>query len=526
MKNRRIYFAIIAVLFILVVATFALNNTASEEEKKVLSFYPEAKKVTLIKDIVDDPFISINMPAVRRAYEVDGVIKAYVVSCMGYIGPVELFAAIDDNNGELIGIEILDHIETPSYADHIEDEWFLERFRSVLIDKYLNLVVLDKENPEDIIQVTGATISSQAVVNAVNAAIGTYHYQQNGVRMGRVPDVVPREMWQQDINSFAINWEDGSVRINTDSIKLYEQMEADVTLINTTGTESKMSVKGPTLLHVLEKEGIDLGKYEGIGITGRDGYYTMVDKDKLANSDVILVWEVNGKGIRDEDKPMRIAMPGELGPYWVKMVSNIDLYESISPKSIDKVHMFDALTRDIEPYYYEYYGSKDKSFEIGKILMKFDVVDSKGFFTMGASDGLIKNETISMVQQRYFLKVEGDNAPMNIAPAFKLGMNVKFMTYFSTTKDAVVFPDQIKKVVRTQEIDGKIGLSVEDVLRTAGMSWTDNTDLNVVSADGIQQYQMNSNDLITYHFVNENGIVDLYHKQRLVIKDVLRIEKP
>lgn len=526
MKKRRIYILMMALIVMVVLVAFMLNNSASEEEKRVRSFYPEANKIVLVKDIVDDSFITINMPAVRRAYEVDGVLKAYVVSCMGYIGPVELIVAIDDSNGELIGIEILDHVETPSYADHIEDDWFLERFKNVLIDQYLNLVVLDKENPEDIIQVTGATISSQAVVNAVNAAIGAYQYQQNGVKMGRVSDVVPREMWQQDINSFAINWEEGSIRINTDSIKEYEQLEADVTLINTTGTENSMRVKGPTLHHVLEKEGLDLAEYEGIGITGRDGYYTMVDREKLIKNDVILVWEVNGKPIRDEDKPMRIAMPNELGPYWVKMVSNIDLYETISPKNIDKVHMFDALTRDIEPYYYEYYGSKDKSIEIGKILMKFDEIDDKGFFTMGASDGLIKNETISMVRQRYFIKVEGDNAPMNIAPTFKLGMNVKFMTYFSTTKDAVVFPEQMQKVVRTQEIDGKTGLFVEDIMLTVGMSWNEDAIFNVVSADGIQRYQLKTSDLKHYYLIYENDIVDLYQDQSIVLQDVLRIEKP
>jgi Na+-translocating ferredoxin:NAD+ oxidoreductase RnfG subunit len=526
MKNRKIYLGIIAVLIVLVVVTFSLNNSATEEELKVRAFYPEAKKITLIKDIVDDPFISINMPAVRRAYEVDGVIKAYVVSCMGYIGPVELLAAIDDANGNLIGIEILNHIETPSYADHIEETWFTDRLINILIDKYLNLVVLDKENPEDIIQVTGATISSQAVVNAVNAAIGAYQYQQHGIRMGRVPDVVPREMWQQDINSFAINWENGSFRVNSDSLKEYDQVEADVRLINTTGTELLMKVKGPTLRHVLEREGLDLSNYEGIGITARDGYYTLVDKEKLEKGEVILVWEVDGKAIKDEDKPMRIAMPEELGPYWVKMVSNIDLYETISKKSIDKIHMFEALTRDIEPYYYEYYGSKDKSYEIGKILMTFDEVDIKGLFTMNSVDGLIKNETISMVAQRYFLKVEGDNAPMNIAPAFKLGMNVKYMTHFSTTRDAVIFPEQMQKVERTQEIDGKTGLSVEDVLLTVGMSWPDNPVFNVVSAAGIEYYQLNSTELSRHYLILDNGIVDLYRDQSLVLNDVLRIEKP
>jgi Na+-transporting NADH:ubiquinone oxidoreductase subunit NqrC len=240
MKGRKIYIFFIIFTVSIIGGMFYLNNSASEEEIKVRAFYPEAKKIVLIKDIVDDPFISINMPSVKRAYEVDGIVKAYVVSCIGYIGPVEVLAAMDEKTDTLIGIEILNHSETPDYANHIEEEWFLKRFKNHLTKKYLNLVVLDKENPEDIIQVTGATVSSQAVVNAVNAAIGAYQYKANAIEMEMVSDVVPREIWQKDTNSFVINWETGSIRINTESIKDYEQVERDVVLINTTGTETKM----------------------------------------------------------------------------------------------------------------------------------------------------------------------------------------------------------------------------------------------------------------------------------------------
>ena len=111
-------------------------------------------------------------------------------------------AAIDDD--KLIGIKILSHEESLDYAEHIEYDYFLDRFKNLPINKYLNLVVLDKEAPEDIIQLTGATISSQAVVNAVNAAIGHYQYWNYNIQMAKVPDVVAQEMWQKDINSFAI----------------------------------------------------------------------------------------------------------------------------------------------------------------------------------------------------------------------------------------------------------------------------------------------------------------------------------
>jgi Na+-translocating ferredoxin:NAD+ oxidoreductase RnfG subunit len=80
---------------------------------------------------------------VKRAYEVDGEVCAYVVSCVGYNGPIEVLAALDDDI--LIGIKVLSHEESPDYAEHIEYDYFLNRFKDLPINKYLNLVVLDKE---------------------------------------------------------------------------------------------------------------------------------------------------------------------------------------------------------------------------------------------------------------------------------------------------------------------------------------------------------------------------------------------
>jgi len=288
-KGKKPYIIFLAVTIILAVALLFLTDTVSEEESKVRGYYPEAKKVKLIRDLSDEEFIALNMPAVRRGYEVDGKIKAIVSSCVGYNGPVEILAAFDGPN--LKGIEIIEHTESPDYAEHIEKEWFLERFRELGADKYLNLAALDKESPEDIVQVTGATVSSQAVVSAVNAAIGAYQYMNNDIEMAPVADVVPQEMWQKDVNSFAINWDGGTLRIDTDEIKTYEQVERDVVLINTTGTHTDMHVKGPTLQALLQAEGMDLSSFAGIGITGRDGYYTLVDKEKLELNEVILARE-------------------------------------------------------------------------------------------------------------------------------------------------------------------------------------------------------------------------------------------
>lgn len=523
MISKKGYLGFILLTLIVVAVFFSLNNSNAEEEQMIKEHYTKAKEITRVKQISDDLFISLNFPGLLRAYSVDGRVKAFVSTCVGYNGPVDVFTAFD-NQGDIKKVRVINHEETMDYAEHIESEWFLDRFTSVESNKFLNLVVLEKENPEDIIQVTGATISSKAVINAVNASLGAYNYYNDDIKMSSVPDVVPQEIWQRDDNNFTINYDNNSLVIDIEEIKAYPQVEREVTLINTRGTETVMQVKGPTLKNLLRVEGIALEDFAGIGITGRDHYYTMVDKTILELDEVILAWEVNGEPIDTSEKPVRVVIPNQLGPYWVKMVSVIDLYDEITPKTINTVHIFDALTEDIEPYYYEYYGSKDKAIEVGKILRKFEVIDQKGFFTMVAEDGLVKNETISLVRQGYFIKFEGENAPMNIAPDFKLGMNVKHMTHFSTTKDAVIFPDKIKSVVRTEMIDSLEGLLLEDVLLAAGMRWEDHSKFTVIATDG-KTYDLDLDHLKNSHIINTNGEVLLYVDDIQVMTDVLRIEK-
>src|SRR5690606_14309983 len=95
---------------------------------------------------------------------------AFITSGTGYVGTIRTLVVMDNEEERTAGIKILEQGDTPDYADHIKENWFTDRFKDLGLLEYLNLVVLDPEKPTDIVQVTGATISSQAVVNNVNSA--------------------------------------------------------------------------------------------------------------------------------------------------------------------------------------------------------------------------------------------------------------------------------------------------------------------------------------------------------------------
>ena len=116
-------------------------------------------------------------PAVKKAVQVTVEGReyyAFAAAPLGYKDAVNLFVAIDGESDALLGVRVLQHSESPEYADYITQGWFLERFVGKSAATYLNRVVLEATRPNDVIQVTGATISSQAVINGVNAAMGVY----------------------------------------------------------------------------------------------------------------------------------------------------------------------------------------------------------------------------------------------------------------------------------------------------------------------------------------------------------------
>jgi len=76
-----------------------------------------------------------------------------------------------DGKGErILGIDILESQETPGLGAKIDEDLFKNQFRGK--EKFpLKLVKLKKPQEEEIEAITGATISSRAVVNLVNSLV-------------------------------------------------------------------------------------------------------------------------------------------------------------------------------------------------------------------------------------------------------------------------------------------------------------------------------------------------------------------
>ena len=90
-----------------------------------------------------------------------------MVSAVGYGGPIDLMVGLNPE-GTITGVQVLRHTETPGLGAKITEEKFLKQFASRNIQD-TNWAL--KKEGGDIDQISGATISPQAVVKALNEGL-------------------------------------------------------------------------------------------------------------------------------------------------------------------------------------------------------------------------------------------------------------------------------------------------------------------------------------------------------------------
>jgi hypothetical protein len=278
----------------------------------------------------------------------------------------------------------------------------------------------------------------------------------------------------------------GTVHFTIAELRAFPQHDLDASFLRTTGRLEEYHMRGPHLHEIFASLGYDLLDFDGIGVVGTDGYYSLLSNAVVdATPDLMLALYVDGSPRLDDGlAPAWLAAQGQFGPFWVKMVERIAVYEELPLKNITSLWAFDAVTEGIERYMYEYYGSRDASVELGQIFTRFAHVDSQALFTMKSSDGFKRNEIMQMVRARYFIKYEGEDAPTNVSPAIRLGMNVHHIAWFSTNADAVIFIDEMLKYMDTAVVGGQTGIPISEALYEVEVEALRGRDWQIIGAGG------------------------------------------
>lgn len=97
----------------------------------------------------------------------------------GYGGTVKVMTGID-TEGKITGVVILSHSETPGLGANAENQKFLDGYKQDAPPGGIEVIKNTAPASGQIEALTGATITSQAVTDAVNLAIEKYEQVKGG----------------------------------------------------------------------------------------------------------------------------------------------------------------------------------------------------------------------------------------------------------------------------------------------------------------------------------------------------------
>lgn len=147
-----------------------VNETANNESRKAV--FPDADEYLEI-DAAKLAEIQKEKPEVVEVFESkkSGELVGYIIKTApsGYAGAVEVITGIDMEK-KISGVRIGNHEETPGLGALAAEEDFYGQFGGKGIDKPLEVVKADPADGQ-VLAITGATITSDAVTSGVNISI-------------------------------------------------------------------------------------------------------------------------------------------------------------------------------------------------------------------------------------------------------------------------------------------------------------------------------------------------------------------
>ena len=183
MENKKKYVSFSAAISITLTALVSgfslsfLNDALAEEiEANQIKATMEAISI-VIPDVteVEGPIEAEDI-SFYKGLNASGQVVGYAVKTfdVGYSGDVNILIGYDKTLEFITAIVPLDHTETPNIGSKISDDEFKNQFNNAQV--FLDFIVVKKDGDiksGEINAITGATISSRTVANAVNKA-GVY----------------------------------------------------------------------------------------------------------------------------------------------------------------------------------------------------------------------------------------------------------------------------------------------------------------------------------------------------------------
>lgn len=150
------------------------NEQANAEARKLV--LESAQDFEQVKDVKTDNSKGVEVSDIYEAKDASGNTVGYTLKVLpsGYGGTIELMVGIDSVKGQVSGINVVSNSETAGLGAKATNPEFSDQYKGKPLEE---LSVLKNGTPGDteIKAISGATITSTAVTNGVDAAIEVYN---------------------------------------------------------------------------------------------------------------------------------------------------------------------------------------------------------------------------------------------------------------------------------------------------------------------------------------------------------------
>ncbi|MDP8253119.1 MAG: FMN-binding protein [Candidatus Kaelpia aquatica] len=162
------------------VATFSGFTLASIYQKTELKIREnkerefESSVSNLVSGVVRNSEREIEGYSVFYLYDKDSHLLSYAVIAggNGYQGEIKILVILSKDLKSIKGIDILESVETPGLGGKITSKDFKNQFKNLEVSSGVDYIKgRELSNPNQIQAITGATISSLAVVKIINLAL-------------------------------------------------------------------------------------------------------------------------------------------------------------------------------------------------------------------------------------------------------------------------------------------------------------------------------------------------------------------
>lgn len=116
----------------------------------------------------DKPLESYETEDIYRCYELDDGSFYFITKTWGY--EEDMLLGVKLSEEKVLAVDILFENESDKYGEYVTEDWFLDRFVMELPEE-IECVKKQKDTDNQVVAITGATVTSQAVVDGVNGCI-------------------------------------------------------------------------------------------------------------------------------------------------------------------------------------------------------------------------------------------------------------------------------------------------------------------------------------------------------------------